>query len=374
MPLQRLIIQNVRNIANIDITPSSEFNIIAGENGAGKTSLLEAISLLIHSRSFRTKNFRRVISDGSENAVVFGKLTGRHTNMDIGIDRGRDGLVRLKVNGEVQNSSARVASEFPLQVINSESFKVLEGQSKVRRKLFDWLVFHVKHEFRNIWLDYCSALKNRNALLKQEELNLSLLEPWDRQINSSAELIRQFRNECFLELQREFEHLLSEQTELSGDFSAVKLTYRHGWDLDKGILSEQLVENYHRDRSLGYTSIGPHRSEFKITVDKKGPAQDVLSRGQQKTLITAFYIAQLKALKSMISIDDIALLIDDLPAELDEKNLKKLCTWLQEINCQSFISCILPGPVETSIRESCDSDNCEIKVFHVKHGKLNVEQ
>ncbi len=363
MPIQRLVIDQLRNLQGVDVLPSSQLNFIFGDNGSGKTSLLEAISILAHGRSFRTSKFRGLIAHDHPHFSLFARLAREgFGEVSLGVQRALVGEAVFKVNGERTYSSASLASQLPMQIMNASSFALLEGSSKVRRQLFDWLVFHVKHEFGPYWRDYSRCVKHRNSLLRRVKITRSELAPWDRELVRLGNLIHTARVDCLQPFMETVPKLLEE-----GDLPKslnIQLSYEPGWDLEQGFAG-QLSAYFERDLRYGYTTIGAHKSELKIRAQGT-QAHEVLSRGQQKTLIAALYIAELRVYQSLNSTPCV-LLVDDLPAELDRHHVEVLGRWINELDMQVFITGINLGamldfwPINTKQR----------KVFHVKHGNIN---
>src|SRR3954463_4024198 len=122
MTLKRLLIQNLRNLSSVDILPSPRINLIYGENGSGKTSVLESINVLALGRSFRSHKHKPLISHGLSAFTVYGKVLTGDTEVPIGINRQQDGTASFKANGTIVNSAAALAAHLPIQVINSDTF------------------------------------------------------------------------------------------------------------------------------------------------------------------------------------------------------------------------------------------------------------
>ena len=143
MTVQRVDIKNIRNISSESIEPSPEINVIYGENGSGKTSILEALYMAGMARSFRSNNMKSVIKEGQDSCVVF-----LQAEVPIGVQRKQGGdTVTIRVSGEKVNSISELASIFPVQIINPDVFGLLNDLPAERRKFVDWGVFHVKHSF-----------------------------------------------------------------------------------------------------------------------------------------------------------------------------------------------------------------------------------
>jgi len=149
MSLSRISVTGIRNLLPVTLSPSPRINILHGDNGSGKTSLLEAIHLLGMARSFRSTRLNPVISHEQDSCTVFGQVElGEAQSSALGISRDRSGEVRIRINGQTVRSAAELADALPLQLINPDSFRLLEGAPKLRRQFLDWGVFHVEQAGR----------------------------------------------------------------------------------------------------------------------------------------------------------------------------------------------------------------------------------
>lgn len=361
MTLKRLFIQNLRNLEGVDITPSLQVNLIYGENGSGKTSLLEAINLLALGRSFRSHKHKPLINHHQTSFTVFGRVhTDDESDVPIGISRGMDGEASFKANGVLVPSAADLATYLPVQVINSDTFLLLEGSPKVRRQFIDWLVFHVEPNFFPAWKAIQRCLKHRNSLLRRDRIDRFELAPWDKELVDLTNRIHEFRTQCMVQFNETFAALLKEFINIDG----IALGYYRGWDKEKSY-ADVLTDSLDRDKRQGYTHSGSHRADLKITVNGLDAAE-VLSRGQQKLLVCALKIAQGYVFTRITGRKSIYL-VDDLPAELDEKHRALLVHWLDTMDTQVFIT-----GVESETLLSSWRDKTEItpKMFHVEQGRV----
>ena len=357
--LQKLSISKLRNINFAEIRPSSSINIFYGENGSGKSTALEAIHLLGLARSFRSNSQKPLIQHGEKESTVFAELSDKTT---IGVTKGGRLSQQIKISGRKAEKTAELAKCLPLQVLNSDTFKILEGSPKIRRHYLDWGVFHVEHCFLEQWRQGQIALQNRNSLLKRGA-SKSEIDPWTQEFVKYAESIDGFRQVYVETLQPIVSSILAKLIDLKG----LNLEYDRGWDKDI-ILQDLMSSSFNRDLRYGYTVAGPQRADLKIKIGQNH-AIDILSRGQQKLLVSALKIAQ-GALLERENNKNCVYLIDDLPAELDEKNRKKVCELLSSLNCQLFIT-----SVDASSLDGCwdgiELEGKEKKLFHVKHGKIS---
>lgn len=359
--LNRLVISGIRNIGEATISPSSGFNVIYGDNGSGKTSVLEAICLLSLGRSFRTHQQKPLIQEGLLDAAVYGET---EQGLSLGVQKTSKGASQVKINGTKTNSLSDLAREFPVQILNSDAFRVFEGSPGDRRAFMDWGVFHVKHQFLDAWRKARRALSNRNVLLKQNAKSAEL-EPWTHELALHSMSVHRMRKQYLSILSETLQAGLAVSLEpaLGGELG---LTYYCGWDEERD-LTELLIENTDRDRRYGHTSYGPHRADLKFLINAKD-CVDTLSRGQLKLFISALKIAQARQLNALTGKHSI-FLVDDLPSELDRSNQERICHLLGELQSQVFITAI-----ETTILSALPrGGNAQRKLFHVKHGKMQEQ-
>jgi len=358
--IKQLQITQFRNIseAKLDFAPS--LNIIAGENGSGKSSLLEAIHFAGLGRSFRNIRQTPVIQHDQQSCAVFCELD---SGVSLGIGRTQGQSPAIKVNNENAASSAELARQLPLQLLNAEAFQLLEGGPKARRQFIDWGVFHVEHQFHETWRDFKRCLQNRNTLLRKQA-STTEMAPWNQEFSRLAEEIdlsrRRYLENYIACLERTVEKLIT--------LPGLEFRYYRGWKEELS-MAEALENARGRDLAIGHTTAGPQRADLKIRIDSQG-ADAILSRGQQKLLVSAMKLAQ-GAYLAEFSGTSCIYLIDDLPAELDRKNRQKVCAFLKHLGGQIFIT----GTEENELTDTLVNsgfDEAESKLFHVKHGRIQA--
>jgi len=348
-------IKDVRNISSITFHPSLKLNIIAGPNGSGKTSLLEALYLLSRARSFRTQNIKKVISNNKEHLIVYAKIKQQDVENKVAIKKSTT-ETQIRVNGKTEKKSSELSRYLHTHLIRPESQTLLERGSTARRSFVDWGVFHVKHEFLQTAKKYNQLLKQRNKLLKSKKLET--LGAWDKKLVEYGIIITKERKKCVVLLEDELKLITHD---LMGEVN-IKLVFLNGWS-NEVEFEESLSKNLNRDTLYGYTTTGPHKSDMQVLIDNK-PAQDFLSRGQMKLLVISLYLAQIK-ITSQYKGKPICVLLDDLAAELDVDSLKKVMVFLDKLSVQVFIT-----TTKKELFKSYIEDN-EANVFHVKHGGMD---
>lgn len=345
---------NIRNLHSFDINLSEKLNVFTGENASGKTSLLEGVHYLTSARSFRTNNSKSVITTDKQSMTLFGRFLSGHNNYPVGIERTKESI-RIKLNGKNIQQSSELIRHFPTTVINPDNQNLITAGPSIRRKLIDWGLFHVEHDYLTAQKRYLKILKQRNALLKMRKHD-NEIQVWDKSLVSSARIIDAFRKEYIIKLLSELSTLLADIIKLP----EVDISYYPGWS-DKGLFSDLLTQSIDRDKKVGFTQIGPHRADIQIKVDGIAAAE-ILSRGQLKLLATAFLLAQMKLI-NLNSSDGSIVLVDDLAAELDKESRHKILNILLNTKSQIFLT-----TTDSSLFEF--PEGVDKKMFHVERGVL----
>jgi len=360
MSLQKLSIHHFRNIESASLVFDKQVNLIVGENGSGKSSLLEAIYLLGLGRSFRTHLTNRVIQYDQAHFTLYSEILHQERTVPIGLQKSKGGETTLKIDGQIVKKLASLTQYIPMQLITPESYTLLSGSPKNRRAYLDWGVFYHDPLFYSNWSRIKRILKQRNAALKQCNAYKEL-EVWDNELCFLSEQISEQRADYFAKLQP----LL---TETIADFLpefTIDSRFFCGWDTKNKPLAQYLADNFQRDKQLGYTSVGPQKADLKIKINNL-PVDDVLSRGQLKLLVYALRLAQGLFLNA-IDNKQCVFLIDDFSSELDRTRQKILAKHIIDSNAQVFISAITSNSIEDLFEQ-------KRTLFHVKQGKIKVER
>lgn len=350
MAIEKLQIRDLRNIEKAELNTEPGINIITGENASGKSSLLEAIHLLLLSKSFRSTKADVVIRHDQEKCQIVSRIRKNQQTQTLGIEKNRKQTI-IKYAGEKLASAAQLAKIQPVVLITPESHQLILGGPAKRRALIDWLLFHVEQSYYKNWQTYNKVLKQRNAILRKRRFCEELLV-WDEKLVQTGVQLDQQRRKTVEKL------VLKLQTKTT-EFCTfpVELEYECGWgDQD---LCEVIAKGREQDLSVGYTRKGPHRSDLIIKTNGQQAAQ-VLSRGQTKILSAALEMAKISLLKEETGKTAI-ILVDDLAAELDQERKERIADMLISMDTQQFITAteqkLLPGKLIS-----------ETKMFHVEQG------
>jgi len=352
MALLQLDIQHLRNIEHTNLSFSPGINLIVGPNASGKTSLLEAISLICQGRSFRTTRIDQLIQHTQKGLLTVGQLNLNDEKQTIGLSR-EEKKTRVKINGQYILRTTELAGRIPLFILIPESHELLDSGPKMRRQYLDWGVFHVEHQYLDVWKKYHRILRQRNSSLRRK-LPKQEIQAWDSPLADMAEKLHGFR--------RHYLDKLGPQLAFYGEKligEVPNFDYYPGWDISGNAANyrTQLAEGFATDYERGFSRLGPHRADIKIKTGGKA-VQTVFSRGQQKLLICAMTLAQLKQHPQ-----ESILLVDDLPAELDPERRVLLMDALNDSGAQVFVTATEPNLLDLTVWT-------DKKMFHVKHGSF----
>lgn len=358
MRLTALDIRDVRIIEAAAIEPAAGMNLVVGANGAGKTSLLEAIHLLATGRSFAVTRPTRMVRSGAGPLRVVARLQSVDGGAvhRLGIERAASGPARMRVDGGPVERLADMARMLPLVAIHPESHGLVGGPPEERRRLLDLGLFHMEPSFHSIWQRFRRALAQRNAMVRRRAPDPEL-DPWDRELAAAGEGLDRLRRGYVASLLAQVEAL---EPALLGSTGEVGLAYRPGWTGDQGYY-EALRRARDRDREHHTTTVGPHRADLAIRVGG-GEVRQRISRGQQKLLVYLVRLAQAQQLDA--NGRRCVLLLDDLAAELDHERRQRVTAAALALGGQVFVTAVDPEAVPLPPREAR-------RMFHVEQGRVS---
>jgi DNA replication and repair protein RecF len=341
-------VDDLRCFHRAELNLHEHLNVIQGANGAGKTSLLEAIYLLGRGRSFRTRHTERLIRRDASRLQVLGRLE-RAPVAVIGVGCSQSEGLEARIDRKPAASLAALSVALPVQVLDPGIHRLVEEGPSYRRKWLDWGVFHVEHGFVDTWLAYTRALKQRNAALQSG----APLVPWDTELARLGEAITQARERTLTQLQPIWAATARVLLEID-----VSLGFFRGWSAEQALL-EALAAHEARDRERGSTQYGPHRFDVLLRSGNR-LARDVLSRGQQKLLGSCLALSMAK-LVSQGDRHPPLLLLDDPAAELDVDHTRALVSEIHALEGQLVV---------TALRDADTAFGAPDRVFHVEQGRV----
>ena len=357
MRLSALRIENLRNIVNTQIEPEPGLNLFIGANGAGKTSLLEAIYLLSHAHSFRTRRGELLIRTGQVGATVFGEIESASGRRRLGLQQAA-GRWSARVDGQLAPSLAEAIRHCAVVCFEPGSHALISGSSEERRRFLDWGVFHVEPEFAAIAGRYRRALRQRNALLRAGT-GPEGLRVWDDALIAAGDPLSAARLRYF----DRFKGFAVAQLEaLLPELGAPILKWSSGWggadDAGAALEATRAI-----DLQRSHTTRGPHRSDWKL-VFAGASRREFFSRGQEKLCAIACMLAQAEVFHADHAEWPI-MVLDDLPSELDVAHQTALLEMLLARAGQVFMS-------GTELPTALQALSAPMRAFHVEQGRVRV--
>jgi len=363
--ITRFDLHHVRNLQPTSLRPGPGLNLLLGDNGAGKSSVLEGLHLMAYGRSFRGRVRDGLVQRGRDAIELYAEWREdpaqperirraglRHT--------GQDWSGRLDGADVAQLGDLCAA----LMVVTFEpgSHALISGSSEVRRRFLDWGLFHVEQDFLVQWRRYARALRQRNALLKSG-VGGSQLDAWDHELVDAAQPL-DTRREAYLQRLQIAVQAVAQQ--VAPALGAPELVFLPGWRRQELSLADALIVARDRDRAAGHTSVGPHRADWRIRFDDR-PDQSLLSRGQAKQSALCCLLAQARDCADRFEGRWPVIALDDLASELDRHHQRQVLVYLQDAGAQVLIT-------GTERPDHWPDDILANAVtFHVEHGLVRPE-
>ncbi|MFV0470742.1 MAG: DNA replication/repair protein RecF [Paludibacteraceae bacterium] len=318
MRLDSLSILNYKNIRQADLKFPSKINCFVGNNGMGKTNLLDAIYYLSFCKSHSNTIDSQNINHDSDFFLIQGKYTLNQLDEEIYCGIKRRQKKQFKRNKKEYERLSDHIGLLPLVLISPQDGSLISEGSDERRKFIDGVISQYDKTYLHALLQYNHALKQRNALLKNEVLSdKSLYEIWEDAMCTHGTYIYEKRKifiEKFIPI---FQHIY---TFISDGHENVRLEYKS--QLDESELQAKLIKNRERDKIVGYTTNGIHKDDLDMLLGDFS-IKRVGSQGQNKTYLISLKLAQFNFLKKTHGVTPI-LLLDDIFDKLDGLRVKKI--------------------------------------------------
>jgi DNA replication and repair protein RecF len=360
MRLTRLDIAGLRRFESVSLAPGPSLNLLTGGNGAGKTSILEAMHLMAYGRSFRGRVRDGLIRQGAPALEVFvewQEAAGRTRKAGL---RHSGQAWQGRLDGADVSHLGELCAALAVVTFEPGSHDLVTGGAENRRRLTDWGLFHVEQEFLSSWRRYARALKQRNALLKANG-RPDELDVWERELADSGEAITRSREAYLGQWMPRF---AAEARDLAPALGIDRLDLQPGWRRDELSLADALLLARPRDLATGFTSVGPHRADWRIGFGGI-PGREALSRGQAKLTALALLLSQAR-LHAELAGEWPVIALDDLASELDREHQARVVDGLVATGAQVFVTGTDAPPALLAHAE-------RLTHVHVDEGRLRPE-
>ena len=230
MFIKRIKIENIRNLESVEIEPKPGLNILYGGNGAGKTSILEAIVVLSRGRSFRTKQASELIGPARPFFRIFSESSNStHKGTRLGLERSAQHW-RARINGNELSQLSKLLRELPLTLMEPNSHLLVSGSPEARRKYLDWGMFHVEQGYLDTWKRYTKILKQRNAALRRGQTGV--LDSIDAVFIENGIKLGTYREAHSKAVSVKTATLLDD---LSPELRSINFKYSQGWNKEASL-------------------------------------------------------------------------------------------------------------------------------------------
>lgn len=368
MLLKNLSIQQFKNYQSVGCTFHDNINCFVGENGAGKTNLLDAIYYLCLSKSYLNPVDRQNIKHGQDFFVVEGKFTTNSKSERIRCQVQVGKKKELTRNKVPYDKIAEHVGEFPVVIVTPDDNVLVLGGSEERRKYVDNVLSQINRSYLLDLMAYNRTLTQRNSTLKkfaeEERFDPSLLTTYDDALIGPGQRIFERRKEMVEALTPKFQ---AYYRSISGNRENVSITYKT--DLHHTPFASLLEESREKDKILQRTTKGVHRDDLIFTIDGQ-PAKKFGSQGQQKSFLIALKLAQYDVMLDHHQAAPL-LLLDDIFDKLDEERVQNL---LQCINKNQFGQIFLTDTSRQRVTSLFAGKEDQVKIMDIVDGQVEANE
>ncbi|MDD6191189.1 MAG: DNA replication/repair protein RecF [Firmicutes bacterium] len=361
MFIKEIKLKNFRNYDNEIISFSDKINIILGNNGQGKTNLLEGIYLNAFGKSFKRVNDKDLVKFGQDFCrleIYSEDCRGDEEKTEIVIDK--TGKKGIKVNGVKINKTSEMMDRLFITVFSPEDLKIVKDEPERRRKFIDRELCQIRKGYLKDLNDYRKVLKQRNTYLKEDYVDEGLLYIWDRELSAFGSRIIKKR-EKYIEKINEISSEI--HSSISGGKEEISIKYEPSiYHTDEEKYFNEIEKYRNDDIRNRNTSKGPHRDDIRIEVNGTD-LRKFGSQGQQRTAALSLKLSEIKIIEEEKGEKPI-LLLDDVLSELDSNRQKYLINSLE--SNQMFIT-------DTDLMAGVARNLPEGKIIKISEGRVEVE-
>lgn len=361
MYLENLSLVNFKCHADIQFELSKNINIFIGENGVGKTNILDSIHYLSLCKSFINPVDKQNIKDDEKFFLIQGIFEKNDKKNQISCSVQVGQKKKVKKNKKEYEKLADHIGEYPIVVISPYDLNLISEGSEVRRKLIDSILSQNDKKYLEFLIRYNKILMQRNALLKRHQ-ELRIFQPeeieiWDIQLLELGNFIYKKRKEFLVDFlpnfQKYFQYLSNGKEEISIDFQS---------QLNEKPFDELLKESKRKDSIVGYSTCGIHKDDLVFKINGN-PIKKFGSQGQQKSFLIALKLTQFEYINTLLNKKPI-LLLDDIFDKLDHGRVERL---MQMVSDNVFGQVFITDTDEDRIKKVFDKITTEKKIFQI-HG------
>ncbi len=358
MILDTISILNFKNIRDQRLTLSERINCFVGDNGAGKTNILDAVHYLSLAKSMHTIPDKQCVCHGEESFLVDGVFRHDDNRQEqVVCSYTNRGGKTLKRNGKEYDKLSDHVGHFPIVVVSPADSALISDSAEERRRYFNRLISQLDHAYMAALIRYNIALQERNKLLKINPSEEMLLI-YDGMLSAAADIIYRRRSEIIEQIRPLVAHYYAT---LSEEREEVDIEYRS--ELHTTPLAELLIASRRRDFFNEHTTSGVHRDDMVLTIGGH-QLRKFGSQGQQKSFLIALKLAEYTLLAEHTKNKPI-LLLDDLFDKLDMRRVSQL---LRLVDGEKFGQILITDCNKHRLQRTLDEAGAEYLLFHISNG------
>ena len=348
LAFRRVAVSNFRNLEDASFEPGSELNVIAGDNGQGKTSLLEALYFAATTRSFRSEKIASLIQHGKAELAVRATVEeATHTREQrAAIARG---VRRVQVDGKRPSRLIDYAQKTPVVVFHPGDLELVAGASSERRRLLDRVALFVDAHGYAARAAYERAIRERQRALEERGERAAELDAFEQLAAENGARFQGARARAAAAIAL---HVAPAFAKLAPSELRLSLVYRPGGSTDASVFRRELAERRHKDIVRRAPSFGPQRDELELSLDAHA-ARFHASQGQQRIVTLALKLAELECILEARGAEPV-LLLDDVSSELDPSRTGAVYEVLRAAVSQVFVTTTRPELFPTQLHRSSE--------------------
>lgn len=335
--VEELAARAFRNLASLDLTPGPRVNVLSGDNGQGKSNVLEAIYYLGTLASFRGASGSDLVQHGADTASLGVRLSATPLSRTLKARIHRRAARELGLDGKRPRSIAAWRGVAPMVLFHPGDLELAQGGPDGRRAFLDRMLEEIDPAYGATREAYEKARSSRNKLLKSETPEPRAIVAFDPILAESGAVLVRARRELVAALGSTAERVAAE---ILGHELPLDVRYSPRVDGDANALREALARSLTKDLARGFTAEGPHADDVVLSV-RAHSARHHASQGQQRTIVLALKVAELEALARRTGRVPV-LLLDDVSSELDRTRSRRFFAVLARTEAQVFLTTTAP--------------------------------
>ncbi|MDR2125981.1 MAG: DNA replication/repair protein RecF [Prevotellaceae bacterium] len=359
MYLKQISINNFKNIEQTDLEFSQNMNCFLGNNGEGKTNLLDAVYYLSITKSFFNNTDRQNIKHNENYFIIQGHFVrkGNDEKIYCGVQNGEK---IFKRNNRQYQRFADHLGIIPLVMISPTDISLINDTGDERRRYFNSVMSQLDIVYLENLVKYNRALMQRNKLLKQIKEKNDIIAVFNEQLNEYAQIIYHKRKQFIEEIQNYFTQVYAQ---VSNGGEQVSITYKS--DLNEHNFIDLLENSFEKDCIMQHTTTGIHRDDIIMQMNGY-PIKKIGSQGQQKTFLIALKLTQFNFFKQQTGIAPI-LLLDDIFDKLDLQRVQHL---ISLVDGNGFGQIFMTDSNKTRMDKILGQHKKSFSLFNVEKGKI----